>query len=155
MNYHSSVSGSLFSNNICYSIVMSLFGYIIWFNLGLLPSIVLLLHYLYVFYTTKCLLAYDSSIPVNITFEDCSFPLNCEVITTEVFLSLFTRRMTGRLFLLTLLILSDLLTCYGFRICAFNVQSFGDSKSANAIIMNSVSRVWRWVVKCFYVFKKK
>ncbi|ROL53291.1 Deoxyribonuclease gamma [Anabarilius grahami] len=53
--------------------------------------------------------------------------------------------MTGRLFLFTLFILSGSLTCYGFRICAFNVQSFGDSKSANAIIMNSVSRI---VARC-------
>ncbi|KAK7132173.1 hypothetical protein R3I93_018662 [Phoxinus phoxinus] len=54
-------------------------------------------------------------------------------------------RMTGRLFLFTLFILSGSLTCYGFRICAFNVQSFGDSKSANAKIMNSLSRI---VTRC-------
>ncbi|XDV45852.1 hypothetical protein PO909_013874 [Leuciscus waleckii] len=50
-------------------------------------------------------------------------------------------RMTGRLFLFTFFILSSSLTCNGFRICAFNVQSFGDSKSANSIIMNSISRI--------------
>ncbi|CAM4680317.1 unnamed protein product [Leuciscus chuanchicus] len=50
-------------------------------------------------------------------------------------------RMTGRLFLFTFFILSGSLTCNGFRICAFNVQSFGDSKSANSIIMNSISRI--------------
>uniref|UniRef100_A0A671QAS3 Deoxyribonuclease n=1 Tax=Sinocyclocheilus anshuiensis TaxID=1608454 RepID=A0A671QAS3_9TELE len=49
--------------------------------------------------------------------------------------------MTGRLFLLTLSILSDPLSCYGFKICAFNVKSFGDSKSADAKIMNSISRI--------------
>lgn len=107
------------------------------------------------FYTPECLLAYNSCIPVNITFEGCPFPLHCEAITTKVFLSLFTCRMTSRLFLVTLFILSGSLTCYGFRICAFNVQSFGDSKSANAIIMNSVSRVWGWIVQCVYFLKKK
>ncbi|KAG1929793.1 deoxyribonuclease-1-like [Pimephales promelas] len=49
--------------------------------------------------------------------------------------------MTSRLFLFTFFILSGSLTCYGFRICAFNVQSFGDSKSANPKIMNSISRI--------------
>ncbi|RXN23561.1 deoxyribonuclease gamma-like protein [Labeo rohita] len=49
--------------------------------------------------------------------------------------------MSVRLFLLTLSILSGLLSCYGFRICAFNVKSFGDSKSADAKIMNSVSKI--------------
>ncbi|KAF4096781.1 hypothetical protein G5714_022750 [Onychostoma macrolepis] len=50
-------------------------------------------------------------------------------------------RMTGRLFLLTLSILSGPLSCYGFRICAFNIKSFGDSKSADAKIMSSISRI--------------
>ncbi|XP_016100728.1 deoxyribonuclease gamma-like [Sinocyclocheilus grahami] len=50
-------------------------------------------------------------------------------------------RMTGRPFLLTLSILSGPLSCYGFKICAFNVKSFGDSKSADAKIMNSISRI--------------
>ncbi|XP_077070543.1 deoxyribonuclease-1-like 1 isoform X3 [Siphateles boraxobius] len=54
-------------------------------------------------------------------------------------------RMTGRLFLFTFFILSGSLICYGFRICAFNVQSFGDSKSANAKIMNFISRI---VTRC-------
>uniref|UniRef100_A0A672N9G5 Deoxyribonuclease n=1 Tax=Sinocyclocheilus grahami TaxID=75366 RepID=A0A672N9G5_SINGR len=49
--------------------------------------------------------------------------------------------MTGRPFLLTLSILSGPLSCYGFKICAFNVKSFGDSKSADAKIMNSISRI--------------
>ncbi|XP_077070542.1 deoxyribonuclease-1-like 1 isoform X2 [Siphateles boraxobius] len=53
--------------------------------------------------------------------------------------------MTGRLFLFTFFILSGSLICYGFRICAFNVQSFGDSKSANAKIMNFISRI---VTRC-------
>ncbi|XP_043080225.1 deoxyribonuclease-1-like 1 [Puntigrus tetrazona] len=50
-------------------------------------------------------------------------------------------RMTVRLYLLTLSVISGLLSCYGFRICAFNIKSFGDSKSANANILNSVSRI--------------
>ncbi|KAK2885692.1 hypothetical protein QQF64_020884 [Cirrhinus molitorella] len=50
-------------------------------------------------------------------------------------------RMTGSLFLLTLSILSGPLSCYGFRICAFNVKSFGDSKSADDKIMSSISRI--------------
>uniref|UniRef100_A0A8C1S5U2 Deoxyribonuclease n=2 Tax=Cyprinus carpio TaxID=7962 RepID=A0A8C1S5U2_CYPCA len=50
-------------------------------------------------------------------------------------------RMTGRQFLLTLSILFGPLSCYGFKICAFNVRSFGDSKSANDKIMNSISRI--------------
>ncbi|XP_026097934.1 deoxyribonuclease gamma [Carassius auratus] len=50
-------------------------------------------------------------------------------------------RMTGRLFLLTLSILSGPLSCYGLKICAFNVKSFGDSKSADAKIMTSISRI--------------
>ncbi|XP_067227250.1 deoxyribonuclease-1-like 1 isoform X2 [Chanodichthys erythropterus] len=64
-----------------------------------------------------------------------------ETCFVEVKPNTFQMRMTGRLFLFTLFILSGSLTCCGFRICAFNVQSFGDSKSANAIIMNSVSRI--------------
>ncbi|NP_998318.2 deoxyribonuclease-1-like 1 [Danio rerio] len=54
-------------------------------------------------------------------------------------------RMTIRRILLSIFLLSGLLTCYGFRICAFNVQSFGDSKSADAKIMNSISRI---VARC-------
>ncbi|XP_067302539.1 deoxyribonuclease-1-like 1 [Pseudorasbora parva] len=53
--------------------------------------------------------------------------------------------MTDSMFLFTLFILSGSLACYGFRICAFNVQSFGDSKSANVKIINSVSRI---VARC-------
>uniref|UniRef100_A0A671QDQ7 Deoxyribonuclease n=1 Tax=Sinocyclocheilus anshuiensis TaxID=1608454 RepID=A0A671QDQ7_9TELE len=37
--------------------------------------------------------------------------------------------------------LISLFSCYGFKICAFNVKSFGDSKSADAKIMNSISRI--------------
>ncbi|XP_051961618.1 deoxyribonuclease gamma-like [Xyrauchen texanus] len=46
-----------------------------------------------------------------------------------------------KLFLLTISIFYGLLTCYGFKICAFNVQSFGDSKSADPKIMNYISRI--------------
>ncbi|XP_051947771.1 deoxyribonuclease-1-like 1 [Xyrauchen texanus] len=56
-------------------------------------------------------------------------------------------RMTAdlKLLLLTISILNGPLTCYGFKICAFNVQSFGDSKSGDPKIMNSVSRI---VARC-------
>lgn len=46
-----------------------------------------------------------------------------------------------RLLLLTISILSSLLRCYGFKICAFNVKSFGDSKSLNPQIMGSLARI--------------
>ncbi|TRY93927.1 hypothetical protein DNTS_035530 [Danionella cerebrum] len=51
-------------------------------------------------------------------------------------------KMTVRLFLL---LLSSFISSSAFRICAFNVQSFGDSKSANVQILNSITRM---VVRC-------
>ncbi|XP_051518161.1 deoxyribonuclease gamma-like isoform X2 [Myxocyprinus asiaticus] len=56
-------------------------------------------------------------------------------------------RMTAdlKLLLLTISILYGPLNCYGFKICAFNIQSFGDSKSGDPKIMNSVSRI---VARC-------
>lgn len=101
------------------------------------------------FCTSECLPACDSYIPVSIKCEACSFPLNRVDLTPEVFFWLFTCRMTGRLFLLTLSILSGPLSCYGFKICAFNIKSFGDSKSADAKIMNSISRVRGSTLQCF------
>ncbi|KAA0707008.1 Deoxyribonuclease gamma [Triplophysa tibetana] len=50
-----------------------------------------------------------------------------------------------RLLLLTISILCGPLSCCGFRICAFNVKSFGDAKSANSQIMLSLARI---VARC-------
>ncbi|XP_017568221.1 deoxyribonuclease-1-like 1 [Pygocentrus nattereri] len=49
--------------------------------------------------------------------------------------------MTRPLMLLVLIHLCGLLGCYGFKICAFNVQSFGDSKAGDKNILHTLTQI--------------
>ncbi|XP_072553085.1 deoxyribonuclease-1-like 1 isoform X2 [Salminus brasiliensis] len=53
--------------------------------------------------------------------------------------------MTLPLTLLVLIHLCGMLACHGFKICAFNVQSFGDSKAANGRILHTLTQI---VARC-------
>ncbi|KAI4886412.1 hypothetical protein NFI96_015332 [Prochilodus magdalenae] len=50
-------------------------------------------------------------------------------------------RMTCLLVTLILIHLCGLLSCHGFKICAFNVQSFGDSKAADGNILHTLTQI--------------
>uniref|UniRef100_A0A8B9RH19 Deoxyribonuclease n=1 Tax=Astyanax mexicanus TaxID=7994 RepID=A0A8B9RH19_ASTMX len=49
--------------------------------------------------------------------------------------------MTLPLLLFVLIHLCGLLACHGFKICAFNVQSFGDSKAADGKILHTLTQI--------------
>ncbi|XP_066526850.1 deoxyribonuclease-1-like 1 [Hoplias malabaricus] len=49
--------------------------------------------------------------------------------------------MTHHFSLLILLLVCCPLTCHGFKICAFNVQSFGDSKAADSNVLHTLTRI--------------